>query len=150
MLPVTIVIVHLCISLHPLIWVFFYSKYVKWAPFFHFAQFCINWCMLNQHLLNQDFIFTDQIKNEPKLFGQSKIRNILKFRINKVSIFYWRKKKKIHLELTKGKDLAPITNRKMTFVIVMCNAHDHLIIWVKWVTKTNIIFLLVFRAKFCP
>ena len=64
---------------------------------------------LNQHLPNQGFTFTDQIKNEPKLFGQSKIRHILKFRINRVSIY---------LELTKGKDLAPTTNRKMTFVIV--------------------------------
>ena len=78
--------------------------------------------MLNRHLPNQGFIFTGQIKNEPKLFGQSKIRNILKFRINKVSIFYLKKKKKkqcIYLELTKGKDLAPITNRNMTFIIVM-------------------------------
>ena len=85
--------------------------------------------MLNQHLPYQGFIFLDQIKNEPKLFGQSKIRNILKFRINKVSIFYWKKKKNknkvsIYLELTKGKDLAPTTNKKMIFVIVMCNAHD--------------------------
>ena len=49
--------------------------------------------MLDQHVPNQGFIFTDQIENEPKLFGSSKIRNILKFRINKVSIFYWKKKK---------------------------------------------------------
>ena len=74
--------------------------------------------MLNQRLPNQGFISTDQIKNEPKLFGQSKIRNILKFRINKVSIFSSPKKKKkkktkvsIYLELTKGKDLTQTTNR---------------------------------------
>ena len=63
--------------------------------------------MLDQHVPNQGFIFMDQIENEPKLFGSSKIRNILKFRINKVSICYWKKKKQsIYLELTKGKDLA--------------------------------------------
>ena len=93
--------------------------------------------MLNQHLPNQGFIFTDQIKNEPKLFGQSKIRNILKFRINKVSIFSSPKRKKqkkkkkkkkkkktklIYLELTKGKDLAPATNRKMP-LLLLCAMH---------------------------
>ena len=112
--------------------------------------------MLNQRLPNQGFISTDQIKNEPKLFGQSKIRNILKFRINKVSIFSsqlqqntkTKKRKKtktktktkekekkeevsIYLELTKGRDLTSTTNREMIFVIVLCNAHDHLITWVK-------------------
>ena len=59
--------------------------------------------MLNQRLPNQGFISTDQIKNEPKLFGQSKIRNILKFRINKVSIFYWKIKIKTKNKKQKNK-----------------------------------------------
>ena len=50
---VAIAIVHKCTILHPLMWVFFCSKCAKCffahftrilSTFFHFAQFCINWC----------------------------------------------------------------------------------------------------------
>ena len=41
---VTVAIVYLYTSLHPLIWVIFCSNCVKVVTFFHFAHLCTNWC----------------------------------------------------------------------------------------------------------
>ena len=39
---VIVAIVHLCIILHPLMWVFFWVKMCKMKGFLHFARFCIH------------------------------------------------------------------------------------------------------------
>ena len=41
---VTVVIVHKCIILHPLMWVLFWAKMCKSTTFFYFAKVSTGWC----------------------------------------------------------------------------------------------------------